>query len=85
MYNINSYRNNLIISPFYGYFCTINTDGGQMSGENLSFYPLLQHKHSYAQWLDPVQNKYVAHLAFRTASVSLELRCWRAGTTRSTV
>ena len=38
MYTINSCRKNLIISPSYGDFCTLNTYGGQMSSGNLSYY-----------------------------------------------
>ena len=38
MYTINSYRNNLIISHFYGDVFTLNTSGGQMSDGNLSYY-----------------------------------------------
>ena len=38
MYTINYYRNNLLLVPSYGDFCTLNTYSGQMSGGKLSYY-----------------------------------------------
>ena len=38
MYVANSYQNNFILSPFYGGFCTFNTEVGQMSGGILSYF-----------------------------------------------
>ena len=40
MYTINSYRNNLIISSFLWRLLLFKFFSGQMSGGNLSYYPL---------------------------------------------